>query len=241
VAPDLSVKLEGDAVPEEFRGLTLDQLLHRAQGQVQVIKNMGQPRVEIPAPASTPVAPAPSAPALPIIDPDKFREAFNEDPVNALAAALQIGEQRAMAIMEQRIAPLIGNVGSAAEQVARQKYPDEFKLFDKEIREAAAQVPNKQALASPEGWEALVKYVRGDQADRWYEHKRSKETGAPPADPRATAAATTLESFPASPPPSPTNGRKPAGRGYTGTLTDEQREVMKVLDISEEDYRKFYM
>lgn len=241
--PDLSVKLDGDNIPEAFRGLTVDQLVQRAAGQIEVIKRMGQggERQAPPPPVEPPLTPSAPQP-LPQIGIDQFREMYDKDPVEALATYGAVTEARMMRLFEDRIQPLLGNNASSAEFQARQQFPDEFKLFEREIKAAASQVPNKAALASPDGWAALVKYVRGDNVDRWIEYKTSQKKGSDPADPQAAAASAALENLTPSPTPSPTNGRpRTSGKGYSGALTEEQRENMKVLGVSEAEYRAHYV
>jgi hypothetical protein len=243
-APDLSVKLDGDAIPEEFRGLTLDQMLQRAKGQVEVIKRFGRgesapPPQPTPTPAAQPTAPQP----LPQISENEFRELYDKDPAAAIAAVTAVTEQRMLRFFDDRIQPLLGNHASSAEFQARQQFPDEFKLFENEIKAAAAQVPNKAALASPEGWAALVKYVRGDNIDKLIEYRMSQKAGGDTqVDPRTRAAETTLEGVTPAPAPSPTNGRpRTSTKGYSGPLSDEQREIMKVMGIDEAEYRANYI
>ena len=243
-APDLSQKLDGDSIPEEFRGMTVDQLLQRAKGHVEVIKRMTVPKPDAPTPTPQPAA-QPSAPEpLPQITAEQFREIYERDPVEALAVYGQVTEARMMRMFEDRLKPLVGNIGSSAEFQARQQFPDEFKLFENEIRQAAAQVPNRQALATPEGWAAIVKYVRGENDEKWFEYKMSKRSSSgsePAVDPQRTAADATLRDMAPALEPSPTNGRGRAAKGYTGPLTEEMKDNIRVLGVSEADYRANYI
>lgn len=239
--PDLSVKLDGDTVPEQFRGLTLEQMLQRAVGQTEVIKNL---RGNAPAPApAAPAAPAPTErQAIPTIDPEKFQQLFEEKPIEALGQLTATIEARLQRQFEDRLSGLMGNIGGTVEHQMAQRFPEEFKVLGAEIKELASQLP-EAARANPVAWEDLVRYAKGRYEDKWFEHKVAKRgEAAPTTHPRDTAAAETFYDVPAAIPRSPTNGRAPAPKGgYTGPITKQMRDEMEVMGLSEAEFRKFYV
>lgn len=100
----------------------------------------------------------------------------SENPEERLAA-VEISTQQALAQAAQhldaRLAPLTsGGVGAAKAQV-QAKYADEFALFGPQIEDLARNVPNQAALTTAEGWEHIIRYVRGDSENgqKLYEHR----------------------------------------------------------------------
>jgi hypothetical protein len=231
-APDLNITLQGDNIPEEFRGMSVRDLIQRAEGQREVIRGMG--RVQ-PAPA-TPTAPVPTAPAtpdLPTLTQDQFRQMYEEDPVNALQVYDQVRTAHLMREFEQRIQPLIGGASGNAEALARQRHVEEFTVLGDEIKAAVAQVADKRVLSQPHVWDELIYYVRGKHIDKILEHRQKS---APREESRDVEG-----QFDNLPPRLPSARTPAGGRGRRMQLNEEQRENARILGMSEEEYAKHYV
>lgn len=198
-APAGPAKIEGDDIPEQFRGKTAKEIADIAAASERALRVSEQARLSAaetrqatPAPAP---APAPVA-AAPLMTREEFQAMYEQDPLGALELYDQQREAKLLANLEARVLPLAAGAASAAEAQARSKFESEFELFGSEIKQLASQVPNKAFLASPEGWEQLISFVRGKEGnfDKLMEHKIAKNQGAQARADQAAAAGFTSRS-----------------------------------------------
>lgn len=168
VAPKLDeIKLDGDAIPEEFRGKSVADLVKLAAGFGSALKLSERARenAETMARMASSAAPAPAAPAAPAAEPEptdeQIAELYEKDPIKAINILNERAIKRASLHLEQRLAPLYSGTAGAVEQQMREKYKDEFAALGNEIEELIPQVGGRERLTTPKAWEDLIAYVRG--------------------------------------------------------------------------------
>lgn len=164
-----TIRLDGDKVPENVRGMTVDALLADRSRMEQL---MAQMAAGMNRPAA-PVAPAPEP--EPTYDRAAIKALIDEgNMVEAMEAMLGFAYKRVTRDFEDRIRPLANTTVTVAEQAMRARYPDEFELFGSEISALAQQAGT--TLSTPEAWEGLIGYVRGKGSnfDKLVEYKTTK-------------------------------------------------------------------
>lgn len=161
-------KLEGDVIPESFRGKTIDEVLKDNQrlqdslrlrdAEASTYRSALESRQQ---PAS--VAPAADAPAE--LTREQIAEIYAEDPLKAI----EVMNDQAIRRAEQHLAVRLGSIEqgtiSAAEAQARAKYPDEFELFGDDLIKFKNQMPNQGIFATTKGWEDMISYIRGQDGN----------------------------------------------------------------------------
>jgi hypothetical protein len=185
-ALDLSTMDVGDGktvadVMREVAALR-DGLKMSEQARLTMETAMRQPHAE-PAP-SAPVQQTAVVPPWGRLYTDEDFAKIEEDQGARAAAKAMIIQNNWLADQhfERRIASLQLGGQSSAEQLARQQYPDEFELFDKEIKKLVEDMPDKRYMNTVEGWEQAISYIRGQKGniDKYVEH-RQKKNGKPAA------------------------------------------------------------
>ncbi len=166
-----SFKLEGDKVPDQFRGKTAAEIVQMASGLQDALKISEQARLQGGNNSPAPVTPA--APAAPVYNRAAIQEMVESgDVIGAMEQMMGYAHAVVTRDMEQRIAPLTGTVSSAAESQARSKYAEEFELFEPEIRAAVAQAGTN--MAQPQAWDMVMSYIRGQNIDKIIAHRTAK-------------------------------------------------------------------
>lgn len=239
------MKLDGESIPEEFRGKTLADLLGQVSGFKTALQTSEEARRQALATAealSQGRREAPAAPPAPAEEPkewseEELKKLHDEDPFKYQQVRFEMMERRLARNVDARITPMAGATADAAERVARAQFPEEFQLLGKEINDFVSQAfPDKSVLAQPGAWDRVVKYVRGEHIDKIISHREQKkatENGRQRQDAESDAA-----------PPSLGSNRAPSGR--QGKLTpanmdSTQKEIARNLGISDEDYCKHYI
>lgn len=234
-------KLEGDHVPEEARGKTVQEILAHNKQLEDALRNSEVARQQALLAAQSAQnmhRPEPVAQPAPVVEElitaEQVAEAFQEDPAKGVALMTKMNEQSIARTAEnfaKRLDPLLNGTASAVEAEARRKYPDEFEVLGEEIKQAVKDFPNKAALSSPQTWDNLVAFVRGKEIEKIWAHRQAKNA--------AQAANTAREQqrsdvgFTAS-----SSGRPSAGVG-SPTLDETAKEVCRVMNISEDEYIKW--
>lgn len=181
-------------------------------------------------------APAPTAPvAPPKLTKEQLAELMTKDPVAAVEYMQEEASRRVEDNVARRITPLIrGNEGTA-ETLAKQKYPDEFALFGKDIESFIGTLNNDQrsALSSVSGWDDLISWFRGRPGnfEKMVDHAAKKRGDAAAATAHAAQAASagaTIRS----------DVRTPSVT-TDGQLDATEREIAKALNMTEVDYLKW--
>lgn len=175
-----TIKVEGDSVPESFRGMSAAQVVERAARLEEALRISEQARQTSSAP-SAPQVQTPVQDDVPQLSKEKLLEMLEKDPAEAIAMVGWIAKQQAIKEFEQRMAPLHNNSRSSAEFQARQQYAEDFEALGDEIKALAAQT-NPAVLSSPEAWDSIVKYARGANIEKLLAHRAKKSQAANQAE-----------------------------------------------------------
>lgn len=238
-----AVKLEGDNIPAELRGKTVAELLREREVLSQSVQIANSARLAAEAargaaPASVVVAAPEPAPAR--MTKEAWDELYQTDPMQAIAYMNNIAIQDAASQFERRFGSLTAGASSQAEARVREQFKTEFELFGEEIKQLAADVPDKSALANPEGWAHLVSFVRGKPGnfEKLIERNTSKAAevaaiAARQAQEGSAGASFSSSTARAAAPVVPTGGGEDGGN-YG--LDAEERHAAEVMNMSLKDY-----
>lgn len=240
---DLTAKLDGDEVPEELRGKTMAEVLTIQKGMKDALLTSEQARknaetlAATAAAATAPPAPAP-APAPPAPEPELTEEELTELHTEHPLKAIEYMQSRAIKVaernLESRLAPMFAGTAASVEEAARVKYADDFESIGPEIEKFIQQLPNKQVLASSQGWDDLIALMRGKNIEKIIEHKAGKVSAQAKID--AQQEQQDLTGFQGT-------GTAPrvavAVPSKVEALDDIQKEIAGKLGMSLEDYVKW--
>lgn len=175
------VKAEGDDVPEAYRGKSFSEVIKIAEGARTQMNESTRAAQEardaaLRAEGARGAAPPPPPETVKDLSRDELKAMYDEDPMKALEVMEAQLTRRVAAHVEARIEPLTAGTVSAAENWARQEYPDEFQLFGDKIKGMVDSIPNKQVFSSKKGWEDAVAYIRGQAGnfEKLIEHRANK-------------------------------------------------------------------
>jgi hypothetical protein len=185
----MELPLEGDSVPEEFRGKKFGDVLGMFSNLKTALKTSEEARTQ--ALATTQLlaerqAPAPQpqqAPSAPTGDREptdvEWKEMFENDPFAYQQKRFEIIEKRIAKGVDARLAPSTLSAAESSKHMARSKFPEAFEVLGKEIddfvEQAFPSMDAKGALAAPGAWERVVQYVQGANLDKIISHRRTKE------------------------------------------------------------------
>lgn len=235
-------KLEGDDVPEEFRGKSVTEVAEMVQKHRDALRISEEARIKALEARPAVITPAPTEPAAPVQKPpmtqDEFDALYETDPKAALAVFAEQQEARIMQNVDARIRNLAAGNAVSVEQSMRTKFATEFELFGDEIKAFTAKIPDKSVLASPESWEQLISFVRGKPGniDKLIEHRVKKNTDAAAEAARAAEAAGAGFS---SKTPVVTTGPRSGGDPTFYGLDETERRVADALGQSYSEYAKY--
>lgn len=169
-----------------------------------------------------------------------WKKLYEEDPFAYQQARMDLLEKRTLKAIDARVSPLTGGVASTAEAEARRKYAEEFEVLGPEIAQVLDRVPDKAALAAPGAWDQVVRYVRGEHQEKMFDHRQKKSSEAALAAARAREAGGAGVSFAGG---GRSNGvaTTVTNPGGLGELSPEQKDVCRVMHLSEQEYRQYYM
>lgn len=184
------LKLEGDEVPEEFRGKSMADVLRGVGTMKDALRISESARQAAEAAREANAAAARSAPAPvvqeePEMTREQLKELYDTDPLAAIDKMNEISMKNAERHLASRLAPLEGGVTQAAENWARGEYATEFELFGKEINDFVSQMPNKAVFSTKKGWEDMISFIRGraGNLEKYIDHKQNGR-GKSPAEAR---------------------------------------------------------
>lgn len=237
-APKLSdIKLDGEGVPEELKGKSVEDVVKFNKGLADALKVSEAARQQMALTAealsrrdSSPPPPPPPPPEPELTD-EQIAELFKDDPVKAMAAVTERSEKRMERNFQSRVEPLFSGGAVTQEQDARARYPKEFELFGPEIQEAIKNLPNaKVSMSSKAAWDDLVSWVRGKPGN----FERLAEAKAAPVQAKTAedARRTQAESIGFQSSGGPVN-RIPQS---VGQLDATQLEIARGLDMTPEEY-----
>lgn len=235
---DLSqVKLEGEGIPSALVGKTaMDAIRHAAalEEALKISENSRKLAELTIQSAPRPADPVPVVEEIKQMTREQFDELYQNDPMAAIQALNAQAIRTAERNLETRLGPLTSGGLSAAENVARTKYADEFALFGPEIKQLMEGFPNSRTVFSnPAAWDDLISLVRGRQGN--FEKLLAHKSGSNPelARQQAIQRETASMGFTDT---SPTRSR---GNGSGAELDATQREIADKLNMTYEDYKKW--
>jgi hypothetical protein len=179
----LAAKLEGDGIPEAFRGKTVKEIMTLAAASQNALSISENARKDAEERArSTAAAPAvssePTKPPEPEFGEKEFRKLYEEDPAAAFLRLSESTEKRMAKNFEGRLVPLVASSTSAAEAEARRQYSEDFQLFDADIEKfIQTQLGgDRSRVSTVKAWTDLVTYIRGQppNIEKLFEHRRKK-------------------------------------------------------------------
>lgn len=173
---------EGDEVPEAYRGKSVSEIIRIAETARSTMNESVTAAREAAASAAraaefgTRREEAPPPPPPKDMTREELKALYDEDPLQAIQVIEDQAMRRVAAHVEERIAPLTAGTMGAAENWAKQEYPDEFALFGDKITAMVDSIPNKQVFSSKKGWEDAISYVRGQKGnfEKLVDHRATK-------------------------------------------------------------------
>ena len=159
-----STKLDGDDVPEQFRGKTAQEVIEQAQKLSQALQLSEAERLRAlqnPAPVATPVPVGQPTPEYRPLTKEQLEELYQENPLKAFEAMQNDALLRADHHFNQRFGRLEGSLAQTQEGWARGEFKEEFEVLGPQIQEALAKVTDKRVLNDKESWKDLISYIRG--------------------------------------------------------------------------------
>lgn len=229
------IKMDGDDVPEDLRGKSVEELMQYSQRLSESLKMSERARLqsEQMTALATRSAPPPveAPPEPPELTDEQLAELHQSDPIKAIKLMQQQAIRVAASNYDSRLGSLAQSATAAAETEARRRYSDEFEVLGSEISTMVQQLPNaREVLTTPEAWERLISLVRGSPGN--FERiiqRRAAKSGAPTLETARKAQAEDAGVSMAS------AVRTPNPRSVA-QLDDTAREIAKNLGISPEEY-----
>lgn len=252
----LEQELQGDTIPEEFRGKKLSDVLTTVAGfknalklsedarqqAMQIAQLASERRVE-PQPAQRPAAP----PVPQERTPEQWRELFEQDAFRYNEERFAALERRMATGLEARVAPVASSAASSAEQQARTKYKEDFEVLGKEIDDfVKVQLGSDTTqLSIPGAWDRIVSYVRGENIDKVISHREAKKAAVDSTNRQEAERRAAPPTFAGSRPNGPTTAR--GGKMTPATMDDVTKEIARNLmpgvppQKAYEEYCKHYL
>ena len=169
-ATDLTTKLEGANVPEQFRGKTLEEVARFASTATEALRisedarKTAEARSYAPAPVVVQAAPAAVVAEREPTD-EELAEAFEKNPVAAVRWMTNKARADAEKNLESRLGPLGASAMANAEIGARGRFTTEFAVLADEIKTVTDEIKKngggQNVLGTPAGWDQVMSYVRG--------------------------------------------------------------------------------
>lgn len=227
-------KLDGEGIPDEFKGKTVAELIAMQQGLAQSLKLSELGRADALARATQPAPAAPKAPEPePEMTDEQLAELYQENPILAMRKVQEQAVRLAQRNLEARVGGLAPSIASTIESQMRAKYPDEFAALGSEISSLIEQrIPDKSQLSDPNLWEEMIRYVRGANFDKMVEFKQQKNGRAALSAARAIQDAAAGLSFAPS-------GSQPISSAADDQADEYTREIAKNLGMSVAEYNKW--
>lgn len=236
-----TIVLDGDSVPEQFRGKKVSELLTMTAGAMQALGESDGKRKQLEQALAERGAAPPPPPPPPLEEPkdltdEELNELYQKSPVEAIKVMQAQSERRVQKNWETRMGPLAQGSMTSAEQAARARYPEEFELFGEEIKKAAARVPNKEFMAQPQAWDDLISFVRGqrDNFDKLVEYRARKKADAAAEEARRREAASAGPTV-----GSQTRSQSSGSTTETYGLDEAQMRAADNMGISYKEYAKW--
>lgn len=228
------VKLEGDSVPEKYRGKTLDDILRENADLERNARLAAAEREAFRAAAESgrqapPPPPREEEPKE--LTREELAQMYQEDPLAAIEAMQNQAFRKAEKHLNVRLGQLESGTISAAESWARDTYKEEFELFGNQIKQFVDNLPNKSVFTSKQGWKDAIAYIRGqdDNMAKLIDHKssggRTSKTAREEQDQESGFSGGS-------------SARSKGGR-RTVRLNEDQKEAAKIMGVSDAEYIKW--
>lgn len=237
-APKLDeIKLDGEDIPAELRGKSVTEAVAFAKALAAGLKTSEAARMQAETNAQLAIgrtAEPPKVEEVKELSIEEIREKHGDDQLGALAEMQAQSERRLQRNLDQRMAPMFSSTAATVENDARSRYKEEFTLFGDQISAFVAKLPNaKQNLSTPQAWDDLVAYIRGQpgNVERIVE-ARIRGKSAPTL---ASAQAEQVETIGFS----ETSGKRSAIPKTVEQLDPTQLEIARGLDMTPADYIKW--
>jgi hypothetical protein len=234
----LETQLDGDQVPEEFRGKKLTDVLGvignlksalktsedartQALATAEALARSRQEPVAAPAPAPAPEGPKERT-------AEEWKELYESDPFTYQQERFAAMERQLARSVQSQVAPATATAAATAKQAAMSAHKEAFELLGAEIDQfvnMAFPTPEAKAtLAQPGAWDRVVHYVQGANIDKVIAAREAKRSSTVAADrQRAERDAA---------PPAFNSARTPAPRGgrlTPATMDETSKEIARNL------------
>lgn len=197
-----------ESIPEELRGLDAAELAKQLKNSREAFKEAEQARIEAVAraaavaavPTPTPAA-TPTQPINPIFQHTALDD-ITEDQIKALVMSddpderwrgtelkIKKSELFMARAAEQRFQGVTTSNASSAEQLARQKFAEDFAILGPEIEAVVALAGGTNNITTLQQWELLVNQARGQGFEKLFAARQAKANAAAQAAAQANAAA----------------------------------------------------
>lgn len=178
--PD-KVVLEGDTIPEGYRGKNLNDILKDNQRLQDSLRLRDAEVSTYRAGDDARRTAAPAAAAVEEVkEPtrEELDKLFEDDPRQYAEVIADMRVRKAENQWAGRIASLEQGTIGASEGWAKEQFKDEFELFEKDINEFRRSVTNQAIFSTRKGWEDMISYVRGkpENIDKLFDHKAGRKT-----------------------------------------------------------------
>lgn len=172
---------DGDDIPDEYKGKSVNEIIKIANAARDGVRSATSAaeaaRAAADVAAQSYRQPAPVADEPKDLTRDELQALYDEDPVKMIEAVESQAARRIDRHIEQRLAPLTAGTMSAAENWAKEEFPEEFELFGDDLKKLVDSVPNKAVFTSKDGWQDAIAYVRGRKGnfEKLVKHRQDKE------------------------------------------------------------------
>lgn len=235
------IKIDGEGIPDDLKGKTVAELLTMTKGLSDSLRVSEQRRQDVERAALTARQPVPEQKPPepePELSDEQVAELFDKKPLEAVKYLSARAAKTAEDNLNKRLGGLVSGGASAAEQSARTKYPDEFELFDDQIKAALnSGMVKKEAMTQPEAWDDLIAWIRGKTGnmEKLFDHRVAKASKGKQTDAQAAQAA-------AAGPVIRTTVGGSSGGSAAGELDDTMKEIARNLfpDMAPADAYKEY-
>lgn len=245
-APDLStIKLEGDDVPEMFRGKTIKETLSALTTTLDSFRGSEKARKELQDRVDALSRPSvvredPKTPAPEPLTKEKLDAMYKEDPTAATALIVARAMDSINANIEARLGPIKAAGASTVEAQVRQEFAAEFEDFGAEIKQITDNLPDRSVLGNPESWKQIISYVRGQPQN--FEKLLTRHGKKNPAEPAGALTLSDVRRAAGDTAPANITG-KPGGKGGEAPQglkwSVEEEKVRQSLGHSVAEWEKY--
>jgi len=244
-AKALEAKLDGDNVPEEFRGKTVAEVVEAATKRAEALKQSEAARQDVnervarlEATAGQPAVTV----AAPVVEPEEvfgaeeFKKLYADEPAEALLKLQATSEKRMAQNFDNRFTPLVTGSAQGAEAGARAQHKEEFELFGDQIDEFIQMQlgGDRTRVTTPKAWDDLLSYIRGKPAniEKIFEARTAKAAAKTAAE--AQEAAVEASGFDGT-----SGARRVPVKVAAGELDTTEKEIADTLGLTDDEYKKW--